>query len=1221
MRALRDALNPAGEGRVRLLACEMEYERWLKLAENRDLHLRGDFFHVRYSPGVADCLFLNPPYDQDRTFKRLEARWLDRAAPILTDGGVLVFVVPYYALSACATMIATHFEDVRLYRFPGRDFDTFKQVVLLGRKTLRAAPSPDLLGLCQRWSESVEDAPDLPNPDEATGYPIRLRAARSPHGGPSVVRDDWIMAGFDASGVQTLPPWRSERGPMADLDHPLDLCERVGATYPVVSPPRPVHLAAALSAGVFNGLHVLPNPGHLLPPLLVKGTFRRKWETVDAKTNKDGAVTSETQIERPELDVWALDLRAGTYHQLTSSGEITSAASVGSFTFADLLDRYSASLLAALRAACPVLHDPGRDPEPAVEGLGRPLWPAQTTTVHAVNKLLDQRGQGALIVGEVGTGKTSIALALAKLRDRRRVLVICPPHLLASWAAQVRTVRPDARVVTLEVPSDLEHVREGVGPVVALLSRETAKLGHGVAGLEPLPGMKVATCPKCGAEVEGTRHAERRARCEALIQVPTNTVSRWALKHRQTLIRCDTKNPSVHRLIAPTPQGRRWAKWAETHAPDPSARRDLARAFLELTRLLLDQPDIAGNVLHALAWAIPDIAGDMLAILPSYDRATRTGSEWLKTRERIGFALDVRPDLGAHPDEREGYVGTFGSLKGERYGGKIADECWKNYADAWDYMHGRYTPRKATYGNVMITCPAGMNGHDSGYKGEGPCYGMLGATPVLKGYARGSAQAVSYALTLIMIASGFGARPCGEPLFQATASPRRYPVGTFIARKASALFDMLVIDEAHEYAASDTSAQGIVVGRLAQMANRRGIPVLYMTGSLVNGYADSAFHALRAVSPAFRATFSHKDRERFGDIYGLRKRVLVYESPGKGGLVRGAQSERILSGTKKAGLAPGVLPVLLLHHLLANAAIIHKADLEIGLPAQVESTDRIPLDPDVEDNLNQLFAAVAHAIAATRFQAGLAGKLFGAVTRLMNYPDVAACGPYEVCWPEDVPTIRVKDLDVCPGGLVASVPGTDPTRLLSKEAWLLRTVRDELEDGRGVLVLPSQVELLDRLAWVLEQAGIEALVLRSEKVAPHKREAWIDRHLNTRSKRVLITNPMCVQTGLNNLVSLATSAWYSNPECKPLVYRQANGRLHRPGQTRDVRSVFPLYDHKLPMAGHRLLMHKVGVSLAVDGLDPDAVLEAAGVGSEFSAGLNVGHQLYKLLVSEADQSG
>jgi len=729
--------------------------------------------------------------------------------------------------------------------------------------------------------------------------------------------------------------------------------------------------------------------------------------------------------------------------------------------------------------------------------------------------------------------------------------------------------------------------------------------------------MKVATCPKCGAEVEGTRHAERRARCEALIQVPTNTVSRWALKHRQTLIRCDAKNPSVHRLIAPTPQGRRWAKWAETHAPDPSARRDLARAFLELTRLLLDQPDIAGNVLHALAWAIPDIAGDMLAILPSYDRATRTGSEWLKTRERIGFALDVRPDLGAHPDEREGYVGTFGSLKGERYGGKTADECWKNYADAWDYMHGRYTPRKATYGNVMITCPAGMNGHDSGYKGEGPCYGMLGATPVLKGYARGSAQAVSYALTLIMIASGFGARPCGEPLFQATASPRRYPVGTFIARKASALFDMLVIDEAHEYAASDTSAQGIVVGRLAQMANRRGIPVLYMTGSLVNGYADSAFHALRAVSPAFRATFSHKDRERFGDIYGLRKRVLVYESPGKGGLVRGAQSERILSGTKKAGLAPGVLPVLLLHHLLRNSAILHKADLEIGLPPQVEETDRIALDGSMAANLDGLFEAVKTAIRETRFQPGCAGKLFGAITRLLSYPDLAACGDYEVTWPEGTPTLSTAHFEVGPGALVARAAGLDPTTLLPKERWLLRTVRDELDEGRGVLVLPSHVALLDRLAWVLDQAGIEPVVLRSEQVPPAKREAWIDRTLNRKARRVLITNPVCVQTGLNNLVSLSTAVWYSNPDCKALVYRQANGRLHRPGQTETVRSLFPLYDHKLPEAGHKLLLHKVGVSLAVDGLDPDAVLEAAGVASEFSAGLNVGQQLYRMLVEQA----
>lgn len=526
------------------------------------------------------------------------------------------------------------------------------------------------------------------------------------------------------------------------------------------------------------------------------------------------------------------------------------------------------------------------------------------------------------------------------------------------------------------------------------------------------------------------------------------------------------------------------------------------------------------------------------------------------------------------------------------------------------YMHDPEGSRRRDYGHMHYRYG---RGHDE----SGPGFEYTPAGPRMMGHERGSPEALGYALTKIVIAAKVRTRACCEPLFQAVPEPRRFPIGTYIARRAPDVVDMIVVDEAHEYANHDTSAQGIVATRLSQMAQRRGVPVIYMTGSLVNGYADSAFHALRAVSPKFRAEFGHRDRERFVDTYGLRKRVLVYEQKGQGSLTRGAQSERVLSGVKKAGMAPGVLPVLLLDYLLANSAIIHKADLEIGLPHQSEQTVSLDLDPVIAANLDAMIETMKKVVAETRFTAGLAGKFFGAFTRLLSYPDLAACGPFEVRCPESVPTVSTRSFEISPGAVLARVEGADPTVLLPKEAWLLDTVREELADGRGVMVLPFHTELLDRLAWVLDQAGIEPVVLRSEKVPPHKREDWIDRHLNRKARRVLITNPTCVQTGLNNLVSLATSAWYENPECKPIIYRQANGRIHRPGQTLPVRSLFPRYEHKLAMAGHRLLMHKVGVSLAVDGLDPDAVLEAAGVASEFSAGLNVGQQLYRMLVEEA----
>src|SRR5690606_3966189 len=100
--------------------------------------------------------------------------------------------------------------------------------------------------------------------------------------------------------------------------------------------------------------------------------------------------------------------------------------------------------------------------------------------------------------------------------------------------------------------------------------------------------------------------------------------------------------------------------------------------------------------------------------------------------------------------------------------------------------------------------------------------------------------------------------------------------------------------------------------------------------------------------------------------------------------------------------------------------------------------------------------------------------------------------------------------------------------------------------------------------------------------------------------QVMICNPMVIQTGLNNLVHFGTEIWVENPSCNAIIYRQACGRIDRIGQTVPSNIVFPVYGNTAQHQQHRLLMHKVGVSKSVDGLDPEEALKAAGVvDSEF----------------------
>jgi hypothetical protein len=678
---------------------------------------------------------------------------------------------------------------------------------------------------------------------------------------------------------------------------------------------------------------------------------------------------------------------------------------------------------------------------------------------------------------------------------------------------------------------------------------------------------------------------------------------------------------------------RRWLAWVRSRPrpASPEVEQRVVEAAFELVGLVVGYHGAAMQVLHRLAWALPSAALGIVERLPVWapvDLNERYNSDApaFVLRERVGLTLppSVPFTLGPHPNQAR--------LD------KSLVAAWQPWIEARAYIHAK--PGEWT-GKAI---PGGMYGSDGfgeGHKGCGAGFDR-GA---LLGNTRGSRGAAHVALNEIVAWADLQPRParapiavehkpapvvCGEPLYQAVPRPRRVALGSHIATHAKGVFDAYVMDEAQELA-SETSAQGIVSARLARAAHRDRALLVYLSGSIDNGYADSLFHALWAVSPDFRARFKPSDRERFAEEYGLRRRVVTYSSKATKGstqpVVRGAHSERVLDGTTRmAGFAPGVLPTGVLKHVLACAVVLHKADLDINLPPLTQEGIAVPMLAAQREYLDAMRKLLTRAIGLLSFQAGCRGKLFGALTRLVHYPDLAAVGntlggdAYELRCPESMPEVSVGELRVGPGAVLMRVPTLPREDLLPKEARMLALVRQELAEGRGCLVLPVSADLLQRYAWILDQAGINAALLVADKVAPAKRDAWIASKLGQDKRRVLISNPDAVRTGLNSLAEhLCTAICMQNPDCKPITDRQVIDRLHRPKQTQPVRALRLVYDHALPQLAQRLLMHKIGVSLGVDGLDPEAVYAAAGIGDQITAGLSVGHQLYRMLCEQADQ--
>ena len=161
-----------------------------------------------------------------------------------------------------------------------------------------------------------------------------------------------------------------------------------------------------------------------------------------------------------------------------------------------------------------------REAELTLEELKRKPFAAQTRSILALAKgFFVESKKGLVLVGEMGTGKTEMAIAVSHLIPKRnyRVLVMCPPHLVRKWIREIEITLPRCKVVNLNGKGlkeleDLRHAGKPTCPEFYVIGRERAK-GHyrqkrAVMEQRHLDRM---LCPVCGKEVDELRG--KRPRC------------------------------------------------------------------------------------------------------------------------------------------------------------------------------------------------------------------------------------------------------------------------------------------------------------------------------------------------------------------------------------------------------------------------------------------------------------------------------------------------------------------------------------------------------------------------------------------------------------------------------------------------------------------------------------------------------------------------------------
>ena len=144
----------------------------------------------------------------------------------------------------------------------------------------------------------------------------------------------------------------------------------------------------------------------------------------------------------------------------------------------DFIDTYREAITKRIVHSYPPKYRPAADDRPMPQLKRRPMGAQETAIRGAAQSLTEQRG--TTVVGEMGVGKTFIAIAAAQLAGFRRVLVLCPPHLVGKWKREIEDTIPMVRTGIADSITDLEQLRrqEGHGPQYVVMSHSRAKLGH-----------------------------------------------------------------------------------------------------------------------------------------------------------------------------------------------------------------------------------------------------------------------------------------------------------------------------------------------------------------------------------------------------------------------------------------------------------------------------------------------------------------------------------------------------------------------------------------------------------------------------------------------------------------------------------------------------------------------------------------------------------------------
>lgn len=386
---------------------------------------------------------------------------------------------------------------------------------------------------------------------------------------------------------------------------------------------------------------------------------------------------------------------------------------------------------------------------------------------------------------------------------------------------------------------------------------------------------------------------------------------------------------------------------------------------------------------------------------------------------------------------------------------------------------------------------------------------------------------------------------------------RRYPLSTYIKKKLRGKISGFLCDELHEY--NNASGQGDA------MAELYGVSKLFvgMTATLINGYSSGIFHLLYRIVPGLML----KDDKRYrkpGDFdaeYGVVENTYEIED------AEYNSNRRANKRKTKSRLLPGVSPLVFSRFLLEYAAFLSLTDMNKDLP----SYEEIPIALEMPENVRKAYEKAENILQKIlRSGTGIAQKILSAYLNLLTvYPDQPYDQP-EIVHPIDGST------------LVEPENCGDFSTLLPKEEAILNLVQQKVEDDERVLIYTSwtRTDSQQKLLKLLRENGYRTEIL-TKQIPTEKREEWVDKRVKS-GLQVLITNPRCVETGLD--LNAFTTIIYYSMGYNLFTLRQASRRSWRINQTAPKVEVYMFYyANTMQAKAMKLMASKLAVAGIIEG--------------------------------------